>query len=97
MTAHCDSPKGDMLDAVTSARAGFGFAGVHQGKCLIGTVGRVACARAMALRPPVGTKYCGECGTKMAVEKAFCTNCGEELQSGAKFCGECGTKQGSTA
>jgi hypothetical protein len=37
-----------MLDAVTSARAGFGFAGVHQGKCLIGTVGRAACERGMA-------------------------------------------------
>jgi membrane protease subunit (stomatin/prohibitin family) len=45
-------------------------------------------------KSPAGTKFCGECGTQLAVEKAFCTSCGKELTRGAKFCGECGAKQG---
>jgi membrane protease subunit (stomatin/prohibitin family) len=45
-------------------------------------------------KSPAGTKFCGECGVKMTVEKAFCTSCGKELARGTKFCGECGIKQG---
>ena len=40
MATYCHRLRDNMLDAVTSARAGFGIAGLHQGKCLIGTVGR---------------------------------------------------------
>lgn len=47
-------------------------------------------------KSPVGTKFCGECGTKMVEEKAFCTACGKELMLGAKFCGACGTAQLTT-
>lgn len=42
---------------------------------------------------PASSKFCGECGTKIEVKKAFCVNCGHELAPGQKFCGECGTKQ----
>lgn len=38
-----------------------------------------------------GLKFCGECGTKIAV-KNNCPNCGAENPPGMKFCGECGTK-----
>jgi RNA polymerase subunit RPABC4/transcription elongation factor Spt4 len=37
-----------------------------------------------------GTKFCPECGTRIA-QATTCANCGTELQ-GAKFCPECGTK-----
>ncbi|MFC6015135.1 hypothetical protein ACFP2T_02850 [Plantactinospora solaniradicis] len=37
MTAHCDTPSQDMLDAVTSVLVRFGLGGVHQGKSLVGT------------------------------------------------------------
>ncbi|MDR2675238.1 MAG: SPFH domain-containing protein [Opitutaceae bacterium] len=45
-------------------------------------------------KSPAGAKFCGECGAKLSVEKAFCTSCGKELAPGAKFCGDCGAKQG---
>ena len=35
-----------------------------------------------------GTKFCGQCGTRLA---AACANCGSPLREGARFCGECGT------
>jgi membrane protease subunit (stomatin/prohibitin family) len=44
-------------------------------------------------KSPGGTKFCGECGAKLAAEKVFCINCGKELAPGAKFCGECGARQ----
>lgn len=43
-----------------------------------------------------GTKFCGECGTKLEVpqqpEVKICAGCGAELAPGLKFCGECGTR-----
>jgi class 3 adenylate cyclase/tetratricopeptide (TPR) repeat protein len=35
-----------------------------------------------------GRKFCGECGTRLAVA---CTACGTANTPGARFCGECGT------
>ncbi len=35
-----------------------------------------------------GRKFCGECGTKLAV---ICPNCGTANTPGVKFCGECAT------
>lgn len=40
-----------------------------------------------------GTKFCGECGAKMQVDKVPCVKCGAELREGAKFCSECGAAQ----
>jgi class 3 adenylate cyclase/tetratricopeptide (TPR) repeat protein len=37
---------------------------------------------------PAGTKFCKECGTRLA---AACPACGAVLLAGAKFCGECGS------
>src|SRR5437879_3440948 len=37
---------------------------------------------------PVGTKFCGECGAKLAL---VCTACGASNTVGNKFCGECGS------
>jgi len=44
---------------------------------------------------PAGSKFCGDCGTKMPVNtgKRFCSQCGQEMPAGAKFCGNCGAKQ----
>jgi class 3 adenylate cyclase/tetratricopeptide (TPR) repeat protein len=36
---------------------------------------------------PGGSKFCGECGTRLALT---CAACGSGLQPGQKFCGECG-------
>jgi len=37
---------------------------------------------------PVGQKFCGECGARMA---AACPACGTPIPPGQKFCGECGS------
>ena len=37
---------------------------------------------------PVGIKFCGECGNRLA---AGCPQCGAHSPAGFKFCGECGT------
>ncbi|GAA1938973.1 adenylate/guanylate cyclase domain-containing protein [Nocardioides marmoribigeumensis] len=37
---------------------------------------------------PSGTKFCGECGARLA--PAACSACGTTLAPGVKFCGECG-------
>jgi len=43
-----------------------------------------------------GTKFCGECGTKLEIPQApapkICSGCGAEIAPGLKFCGECGTR-----
>ncbi|HEY7520679.1 MAG TPA: adenylate/guanylate cyclase domain-containing protein [Methylomirabilota bacterium] len=36
---------------------------------------------------PTGTKFCSECGTRLAL---VCAGCGTQLAAGAKFCSECG-------
>ena len=41
-----------------------------------------------------GRKFCGECGTALAVA---CPACGTSNSPGAKFCGECGTELGTGA
>ncbi len=41
---------------------------------------------------PVGTKFCGECGSALA---AVCPNCSAVNPPGNKFCGECGTSLGA--
>ncbi len=53
----------------------------------------VACP-SCGYKNPVGTKFCGNCGTKLAEStgKRFCTACGQEVAAGAKFCGNCGAK-----
>jgi class 3 adenylate cyclase len=37
---------------------------------------------------PVGQKFCGECGARLAMS---CPGCGASNPPGQKFCGECGT------
>jgi membrane protease subunit (stomatin/prohibitin family) len=42
-------------------------------------------------RNPVGTKFCGNCGTGLApVAKIVCPKCKAENPAGMKFCGSCG-------
>lgn len=57
-------------------------------------VATVACP-SCGHKNPAGTKFCGNCGTKMpeAPAKRFCVQCGQEIVGGAKFCGNCGAKQ----
>jgi class 3 adenylate cyclase/tetratricopeptide (TPR) repeat protein len=43
---------------------------------------------------PAGTKFCGECGTRLA---AVCPTCGTPNIAGTKFCGECGTPMAAGA
>lgn len=42
-----------------------------------------------------GAKFCGKCGTFVAVSSSTtvvcCPSCGADLKPGAKFCGKCGT------
>lgn len=40
---------------------------------------------------PEGMAFCGNCGTKVEVQKPKCASCGSELIPGMKFCGICGT------
>ena len=41
---------------------------------------------------PVGTKFCGNCGTSLApVAKVKCPKCGAEVPATMKFCGNCGS------
>ena len=42
---------------------------------------------------PVGQKFCGECGSRMA---SVCRSCGASNPPAQKFCGECGTGLGET-
>ena len=42
----------------------------------------------------IGTKFCPECGTALALR---CPSCNAEYKPGAKFCGECGTALAKTA
>jgi class 3 adenylate cyclase/tetratricopeptide (TPR) repeat protein len=46
----------------------------------------VICANCGAANS-AGRKFCGECGTALAV---MCSNCGAANEPGVKFCGECG-------
>jgi class 3 adenylate cyclase/tetratricopeptide (TPR) repeat protein len=41
---------------------------------------------------PPGTKFCGQCGTKLG---AGCRQCGSPMVPGFKFCGECGAPLGA--
>ncbi|HJP89997.1 MAG TPA: adenylate/guanylate cyclase domain-containing protein [Candidatus Limnocylindrales bacterium] len=43
---------------------------------------------------PTGTKFCGECGTRLA---SVCPTCGTPNTAGTKFCGECGTPMAAGA
>jgi len=43
---------------------------------------------------PAGQKFCGSCGTALAV---VCPSCGTENVPGQRFCGECGTPLTATA
>ncbi|HUQ44202.1 MAG TPA: adenylate/guanylate cyclase domain-containing protein [Candidatus Limnocylindria bacterium] len=45
------------------------------------------CPSCATLNEP-GRKFCGECGTKLAVA---CSSCGTANAPGMRFCGECGT------
>ena len=47
----------------------------------------ITCSNCGAENPP-GQKFCGECGTALAVT---CSSCGAVNPPGQKFCGECGT------
>ncbi len=39
---------------------------------------------------PAGTKFCGECGSKLVVATVPCPQCGEKVPENAKFCPNCG-------
>ncbi|MCW4031022.1 MAG: SPFH domain-containing protein [Candidatus Bathyarchaeota archaeon] len=44
-----------------------------------------------AAQNPMGTKFCGNCGTKLGPQKKVkCSNCGAEMPYKMKFCGNCG-------
>jgi membrane protease subunit (stomatin/prohibitin family) len=45
---------------------------------------------------PVTSKFCSECGGKMAVATVPCPKCGEKVAEGAKFCANCGTTLGAS-
>src|SRR5260221_3429061 len=43
---------------------------------------------------PSGVKFCGECGTALAL---LCPSCGTANEAGRKFCGECGSALSAAA
>ena len=43
---------------------------------------------------PAGQKFCGECGSRLALA---CSGCGASNPPGQKFCGECGASLGEAA
>jgi len=47
-----------------------------------------ACAKANT----PGTKFCQECGAKLAADEKRICSCGAEIAPGVRFCGECGAK-----
>ena len=47
----------------------------------------ITCSNCGAANQP-GQKFCGECGTALAVT---CSSCSADNPTGQKFCGECGT------
>ncbi len=42
---------------------------------------------------PEGSKFCLNCGEKVATSQ-FCTNCGKTIPQNGKFCPDCGKKIG---
>lgn len=53
----------------------------------------IACGNCGA-KQAADTKFCAECGTRVAQAPAPCVSCGATLAPGAKFCANCGTKVG---
>lgn len=37
------------------------------------------------------SKFCGKCGSPLAVQSVHCTSCGAQLPTGTKFCPNCGS------
>ena len=71
-------------------RCGVGFATLH------GHTGEptlIDCPNCGNANEP-GRKFCGECGTRLAVA---CSNCGTSNTPGARFCGECGNALAAAA
>lgn len=50
---------------------------------------QVSCPRCGASNPAT-SKFCNECGAKVAVEQVRCPECATPNTEGAKFCNECG-------
>lgn len=50
---------------------------------------KVICPNCNAVVPN-GMKFCGNCGSKVEIERPKCSECGAELIPGMKFCGNCG-------
>ena len=94
---------GDAAKNPGSAGAFMGIGlGQSMGGAMSGVFGNIQNAKDEPKQP---TKFCSECGAKVAVGAKFCaecgakqsqsnvcSNCGVQLNSGAKFCAECGTK-----
>ena len=54
--------------------------------------------RSCGTENPPGTKFCKECGEKLAAPVSpKCPSCGAENPPGTKFCRDCGTKLGAAA
>jgi class 3 adenylate cyclase/tetratricopeptide (TPR) repeat protein len=49
----------------------------------------VAACSNCAAENPAGHKFCGQCGSALAVR---CPSCGSPSEPGERFCGECGTR-----
>ena len=45
---------------------------------------------------PITSKFCSECGGKIAAATVPCPKCGEKVAEGAKFCANCGTTLGAS-
>lgn len=107
MREHGGGAGGGLAAAGMQLAVGANMAGVMAGAFAGGTPGAVgaaipkvsaggafiACGGCSA-QQPAGTKFCAECGLKVAEAPSSCVGCGASLAPGAKFCANCGTKAG---
>jgi membrane protease subunit (stomatin/prohibitin family) len=91
-------PEGGGGAAAAGVGAGVGIAmgttmakTMQQPQAPAGTQQLIVC-QSCGVQNPVGTKFCGNCGTSLApIVKVKCPKCGAEVPATMKFCGNCGS------
>ena len=78
---------GAISDAMRASREGAAAGGAVAAAAAAATVPCPNCGQQL----PAGSKFCNDCGQKMAVENK-CPNCNADVVSGSKFCNNCGHK-----
>ena len=77
--------------AGTCPKCGGKISGKFCGNCGAEAIARQKCSTCGTM-VNTGTKFCPECGGKMAAAKPKCPQCGKEFETPPKFCDDCGHK-----